>query len=89
MIFDLERKSGIVFLLPDILQCSILGLCGVGVNQRECFKIMEESLKIIKSQIEKNESYSNVVLKDYRTDLIQIYDLMSRARLYLKHIAKY
>ena len=65
-----------------------MGLCGVGASQRECNKLIEDSLKIIKSQIEKNEGYNNT-LADYRTDIVPIYDLMSRARLFLKHLAKF
>ena len=45
-------------------------------------------MKIIKSQVEKNEGYGSG-FNDYRTDIVPIYDLMSRARLFLKHISKY
>jgi hypothetical protein len=51
LVYDLERKNGLVFLLPDLLQCGLIGLCIIGNNIKECLKIFEESLNIIKSKV--------------------------------------
>jgi hypothetical protein len=51
LVYDLERKNGLVFLLPDLLQCGLIGLCIIGNNLKECLKIFEESLNIIKSKV--------------------------------------
>ena len=42
LVYDLERKNGVIFLLPDLLQCGTFGLCVIGNNIKECMRIFEE-----------------------------------------------
>ena len=79
-----------MFLLPDILQCGIFGLIGIGNGQQECYNILEQSLNIIKNKIETCDGYNNSnILKDYKTDIIQINDVFSKIRYFIKTLFKY
>jgi len=86
LVYDLERKNGVVFLLPDLLQCALIGLCAIGNNIKEALKIFEESLNILKSKIY-TKDYREPTF-DNRTDYIDLVEQISRNKIFIKHMSK-
>lgn len=86
LVFDLEKKSGIAFNLPDILQCGMIGISGVASNYKQLWKIIDNSLNLFKSQIFTKDY--KPFLQDYRTDLIDLNDIFGRAKMIYKNLMK-
>ena len=51
LVYDINKSSGVIFHLPDLLQCGMFGLSGVGSTNKECYKLMEDCLALIKSNV--------------------------------------
>ncbi len=84
LIFDLEKKTGIVFNLPDILQCGLLGISGVSHSDKDCWKFLECSLNLLKRSLLSKE-YKHV-FEDFRSDLLEFNDIISRVRMIIKRM---
>lgn len=54
LIYDLEKKRGIIFSISDIIQSGILGIFGLGGDMKSCLTILEESLNTFKYLLPNN-----------------------------------
>lgn len=84
--FDLEKRSGITFILSDCLQSGVLSILSVGNDRSEVVNRMVDALNFIQSQAGplpiKNMS------DDTRSDDIDVTDVFSKIRLIQKAINK-
>ncbi len=97
LIFDLEKRNGIVFNLPDIIQCSMFGICGIANDQSELLKIIENTVNLMKSRILHKDNNSvnksvnalpELALDSFKTDSILFSDLLGRILHYVRNIKK-
>jgi len=88
LVFDLEKRNGILFNLPDILQCGMIGISGIAGDYVELWKILDKSLSHLKTQICKLNEKKNVVIDDFRSDIIDVLDIFGRVKMIKKHIFK-
>ena len=51
LVYDLEKQNGIVFNLPDIIQCGMFGICGLAKNKFDLMKMFEKSVNLVKEII--------------------------------------
>jgi len=51
LVFDSNKSSGILWSIPDLLQCGIFGLSGIGNTHKECIKLLDDSISLIKSNV--------------------------------------
>lgn len=94
LIFDLEKRNGIVFNLPDIIQCAMFGICGVANDQDELMKIIESTVGLMKNRILKKDNAlnkSNSVLPNisrdcFKVDSILFSDLLGRILHYVRNL---
>ncbi len=85
LIYDLEKQNGIVFNLPDIIQCGMFGICGIAKNKEEILKILEKSINLLKDIVIKKENKYISLSIENRTDIIDVMDLIGRIKYYVKH----
>ena len=84
LIFDVEKKRGIVFNFSDTLECGNIGVCGIlnleDIEIRnlnlELWKLIQNSLNIISLAIKISEHQPLVF--DERTDYIDIVDIFNK-----------
>lgn len=96
LIFDLDKKNGIVFNLPDIIQCGMFGICGVANDQEDLVKIMESTINLMKNKILKKESnynkslnsVPNITRDNLKIDTITLSDLLGKIMHYVKSLKK-
>lgn len=84
LIFDIEKCNGIVFNLPDIIQCSMFGICGIANNQADLLNIFEKTINLLKNKIiskEKNFKAKHDLNNKY--DSIDFFDLTSKIKSYI------
>ena len=93
LVFDIEKREGIIFNFPDGLECGIFGICGV-INldgfdrykgEYRLWSLIEKCLLILKEMlldIRKKDRRSNNNV--YRNDIIDIHAIYSK----VKSIAK-
>jgi hypothetical protein len=86
LVYDLEKKNGIVFNLPDTLQCGMFGLCAVAENLKECIKIIDNSVTLIRSQVFSKDSKQ--LIQDSRTDIIELNDIIGKIKMFIKGVLK-
>jgi hypothetical protein len=96
LVYDIEKRNGIVFNLADVLQCGMIGLCGMincedkdrdkENNIYDLWKLLDGSLNLIKTQVY-TKDYKNV-FNDYRTDLIDLNDILGRVKMLTKNALK-
>ena len=90
MVYDVEKKNGIVFNLPDIIQCSMMGICGIASNTSECVKILGKTLNLLKNNVFnkenqlKNNQFVKLIKDKNKSDIIDCGELMGRLRYYAK-----
>lgn len=87
LVYDLEKRNGIVFILSDILQCGMLGLCGIGGSFKECCKLIDNSLTLIKNCTNISKDFKNN-LQESRTDLLDLNEIIGRMKLFVKNLLK-
>lgn len=86
LIFDIQKKNGIVFNLPDVLQSGILGISGISHGERELWKFIENSFNLLKNRIIHKEF--SKVHDDFRNDRLDFSEIISRLRMILKNMNK-
>jgi hypothetical protein len=84
LIFDIEKKNGIIFNLPDIIQSGMIGLCIIGNSAKEVNGLLKNSLELLKLQINLKEQKQFAY--DAKSDLIPFDEISEAIRLYLKNI---
>ncbi len=87
LVFDLVKRSGVLFNLPDILQCGMMGISGVANEYRDLWKLLDNSMSLLKAQIFP-KVYSNLITEDFRSDIIDINEIFGRIKLMAKNILK-
>jgi len=96
LIFDLEKRNGIVFNLPDIIQCGMFGICGVANDQDELLKIIESTVNLMKSKILKKEngvnkiisSVSTIARDNFKIDSLPFSELLGKILYYVRNLKK-
>jgi hypothetical protein len=86
LVYDLEKQNGILFNLPDTLQCGMLGLSGISNNITGLWKLIQSSIILLKSKIIGDE-YKQI-FEDSRTDLIKFSIITSQINTLMKNILK-
>jgi hypothetical protein len=86
LVYDLEKKSGVVFNLPDILQCGMIGISGTSNNYRDCIKLMDNSTSLIKSLVYTKEY--KPVFSDSRSDMIELSEVIGKVKMFIKYSNK-
>jgi hypothetical protein len=101
LIYDIEKGNGIVFNLPDIIQCSMFGVCGIANSHEELLKILERTVNLMKNRILKNDNHvnknnkinkNNLLLNltrdNFNIDKIDFNDILKRLSHYIKYFKK-
>lgn len=86
LVFDLEKRNGIVFNLPDVLQCGMLGISGIAHSYKHLWKIIDNSFNLIKSQVFTKDY--KPILQDFRSDLIDLNEIIGRIKMFVKNLSK-
>ena len=51
LVYDFDRSNGVLFSLPDLLQCCMFGLMGIGNHRGDLIKILEDCISLLKSNV--------------------------------------
>jgi hypothetical protein len=87
LVYDIEKCNGIVFNLPDILQCGMFGLCSISSSFKECCKLIDNSINILRNQILNFKDFKNF-LHESRTDLLDLNEIFGRIKMLMKGLLK-
>ena len=103
IIFDLDKKEGIIFNLCDGLECGIFGICGIinndcyeKINQNyKLWKLIEQTMNVLKNIVYKTnkKSFMSTINKQIfgspeRTDLIELHLIFSKIKKIMKEKEK-
>ena len=96
LIFDLEKKKGIVFNLSNVLECGSLGICGIlnlddveiTNDYLELWKLISNSLYIIGIAVRLND-FQPLMVEEQRTDLIDIADIFNKINKFYNNLLIY
>ena len=96
LIFDLEKKNGIIFNFSDILKCGNMGICGIlnienielNYQYLEIWKMIQNSMYILSSECKINE-FQPLMIEDQRTDILNILDIFNKINKYYNNIRIY
>jgi hypothetical protein len=84
LIFDLEKRTGIVFNLPDILQCGMLGISGIAHSEKEIWKFLDNSVNLLKRKVF-TKDYKQI-FEDFRSDLLEFNEIISKIKMIIKRM---
>lgn len=66
LIFDIEKRNGVVLILPDVVESSMIGICGIANNKEELGNICKKTLSLFNNQIAKHYLFfEKDVIKTY------------------------
>ena len=85
LVYDLEKANGIVFNLPDIIQCGMFGICGIAKSKQEILKMFEKSVNLLKDIVTKKEYKTSSLSIEKRTDIIEVMDLIGTIKYFVKN----
>jgi len=85
LVYDLEKRNGIVFNLPDIIQCGMFGICGITRNKEDCYKLFESSVNLIKNIISRKDNKNISLSIELKTDIIDCNELVGRIKYFMKN----
>ena len=103
LVFDLTKKEGVIFNLPDTLQCGVFGLCGVvNLDKTErkkadysIWNMMERSMRLLLGMINKTNKNKRIYGKGdifgnnaARNDAINIQLIYSKIKVIAKQKGK-
>ena len=87
LIYDVEKKKGIIFNFSDVLECGNLGICGIlnledpemmnKDKDYELWKMIHDSLHIIAIAVKLNE-FQPMLNEDKRTDYMDISEIFNK-----------
>ena len=86
LVYDLEKQNGVLFNLPDTLQCGMLGLSGISNSMTALWKLIQSSMTLLKSKIIGDE-YKQT-FEDSRTDIIKFSSITSQINTLMKNLIK-
>ena len=99
IVFDTEKKEGIIFNLCDGLECGIFGICGIINNDGyerinpnyKIWKLIEQTMNILKNIVYKinKKSLMSTINKQVfgspeRTDIIELHLIFSKIKKIMK-----
>ncbi len=85
LVFDLEKRNGIVFNLPDIIQCGMFGICGIAKKKEDLFKLLESSINLVKNIITRKDNKNFSLSIEKRSDIIDANELLGRIKYFIKN----
>ena len=93
LIFDLEKKKGIIFNFSDTLQCGNMGICGIINNEDveiknifiELWKLIQSSFQIISMAIRLNE-FQPLIGTESRTDIIDAEEIIGKVKKFTNNL---
>ena len=101
LVFDMEKREGVIFNLPDTLQSGILGICGIiNLDQTDRHKgesnlwnIMERSLNCLLTLINKHCKKSKRIEEHFnsdkrRNDNLNLHQIYSKVKVTAKQKGK-
>ena len=103
IIFNIEKKEGIIFNLCDGLECGIFGICGIINNDSyerinlnyKLWKLIEQTMNVLKNIVYKvnKKSLMSAINKQVfgspeRTDIIELHLIFSRIKKIMKEKEK-
>ena len=96
LIFDLEKKNGIIFNFSDILKCGNMGLCGILNTSNielksqyfEIWKMIQNSMYILSLECKINE-FQPLMIEDQRTDMLNLLDIFNKINKFYNNIRIY
>lgn len=85
LIFDIEKKRGVIFNFSDVLQCGSMGICGIlntdelesKAEMIEFWKMVQVSCRIMAIALKLNDYQPNMIY-DQRTDLIEVNEIFNK-----------
>ena len=98
IIFDIEKKEGVIFNLCDGLECGIFGLCGI-INldslervypSLKLWKLINKSILIFKDYVYKTQkkkmiiNLNNEILDKHRNDQIDLHAIFNKVKNMVK-----
>ena len=99
IMFDLEKKEGIIFNLCDGLECGIFGVCGIINNDGyerinlnyKLWKLIDQTMNVLKNIVYKinKKSLMSTINKQVfgspeRTDIIELHLIFSKIKKMMK-----
>ncbi len=96
LIFDVEKRKGIVFNFSDVLECGNMGVCGIlnleDVDLQndflELWKMIQNSLHIIAIGCKLND-FQPMMIEDQRTDILDIADIFNKVNKFYNNLLIY
>ena len=85
LVYDLEKRNGIAFNLPDIIQSGMFGICGIARNKEDCYKLFENSINLIKNITTRKDNKNISLSIELRSDIIEANDIVGRIKYFLKN----
>ena len=97
LVFDLDKREGIIFNFPDGLECGIFGICGVtnldgydrNKGEYKLWTLIEKTILLLKGmllEIRKKDHKTDVNV--YRNDIIDIQNIYSKVKSIFKEKGK-
>ena len=99
ILFDIERKEGIIFNFCDGLECGIFGICGIINNEGferinphyKLWKLIEKTMNVLKNIVYKinKKALMTTINKQVfgspeRTDVIELHFIFSKIKKIMK-----
>jgi hypothetical protein len=96
LIFDVEKRKGIIFNFSDILQCGNMGVCGIlnleDVDLQndflELWKMIQNSLHVVSIACKLND-FQPMMIEDQRTDILDIADIFNKVNKFYNNLLIY
>ena len=93
LIFDLEKKKGIIFNFSDTLQCGNMGICGIVNNEDveiknvllELWKMIQNSFQIVSMAIRIND-FQPMIVTESRTDVIDAEEIIAKVNKFTNNL---
>jgi hypothetical protein len=82
LIYDVEKRNGIIFNLPDIIQSGMIGLCAIASSSKQVNSLLKSSIELLKLQINTKERKSYNY--ESKSDAISFDEIAEILRTYLK-----
>ena len=82
LIYDMDKKSGIIFNIPDVIQAGMIGLMGVSNSHKDSLQLMEDSIYAFNSIL--STTSKDQINSEIKYDDVEAIELIGRLKLYIK-----
>jgi hypothetical protein len=86
LVYNVETKCGVIFNLPDVLQCGMFGVSGIYQEFRGCMRLLESTIGLIRTQLMLNSSSKGLLFSQSTTDIIEIIEIFGRIKMVIKKL---